>query len=166
MESMMQDLPMSTASREKGQCDGTAVLPFHEPVTLKEKQNNGGQTMSKASKEIISNMEFLIRELHKEWDRPGAVKASVCISMEEAGEVSRRIARHIEFMQNEIETQDMTFTESICKSRECYVVLRMAKKIKDMEDKTNKKGDKMEFVVALDKEELKLFKELIPDFFE
>ena len=28
------------------------------------------------------------------------------------------------------------------------------------------KGDKMEFVVALDKEELKLFKELIPDFFE
>jgi len=33
--------------------------------------------MGKQNKEIIDNMEFLMKELHKEWDRTGAVKASV-----------------------------------------------------------------------------------------
>lgn len=35
--------------------------------------------MGKQNKEIIDNMEFLMKELHKEWDRTGAVKASVFI---------------------------------------------------------------------------------------
>ena len=37
--------------------------------------------MGKQNKEIIDNMEFLMKELHKEWDRTGADKASVSISL-------------------------------------------------------------------------------------
>ena len=35
--------------------------------------------MGKQNKEIIDNMQFLMKELHQEWDRTGAVKASVFI---------------------------------------------------------------------------------------
>ena len=37
--------------------------------------------MKSDSTTIIKNMEFLMKELHKEWDRSGAPKASVFISI-------------------------------------------------------------------------------------
>ena len=37
--------------------------------------------MGKQKNEIVENMDFLMNELHKEWDRSGAVKASVFISL-------------------------------------------------------------------------------------
>ncbi len=33
--------------------------------------------MKSDSTTVINNMEFLVKELHKEWDRSGASKASV-----------------------------------------------------------------------------------------
>ena len=39
--------------------------------------------MKSDSTTVIKNMEFLVKELHKEWDRAGASKASVIISLEE-----------------------------------------------------------------------------------
>ena len=39
--------------------------------------------MKSDSTTVIKNMEFLVKELHKEWDRSGASKASVIISIEE-----------------------------------------------------------------------------------
>ena len=39
--------------------------------------------MKSDSTTVIKNMEFLVKELHKEWDRSGASKASVIISLEE-----------------------------------------------------------------------------------
>ena len=39
--------------------------------------------MTSDSTTVIKNMEFLVKELHKEWDRSGASKASVIISIEE-----------------------------------------------------------------------------------
>ena len=37
--------------------------------------------MKSDSTTVIKNMEFLVKELHKEWDRSGASKASVIISL-------------------------------------------------------------------------------------
>ena len=39
--------------------------------------------MKSDSTTVIKNMEFLVKELHKEWDRSGTSKASVIISLEE-----------------------------------------------------------------------------------
>ena len=39
--------------------------------------------MKSDSTTVIKNMEFLVKELHKEWDRSGASKASVIITLEE-----------------------------------------------------------------------------------
>ena len=116
--------------------------------------------MKKDSKEIVNDMEFLVNELHKEWDRSGVTKASVVISLEEVEEVNQVLLLRIAKTQELAEATEMTFKESMTLSRECYVLLRLVRKVKEKEDKTNKKAMDMEFSVPLDKEELNLFKEL------
>ena len=116
--------------------------------------------MGKQNKEIIDNMEFLMKELHKEWDRSGANKASVFISLDEVEEVNKTLLLRIAKQQKEAETGDITFKKSVKLSRECYILLRLARKIKAEEYKSYNNGNCYEFEVALDKEELKLFKEM------
>ena len=116
--------------------------------------------MGKQNKEIIDNMEFLMKELHKEWDRSGANKASVFISLDEVEEVNKTLLLRIAKQQKEAETGDITFKKSVKLSRECYILLRLARKIKAEEYKSYNNGTCYEFEVALDKEELKRFKEM------
>lgn len=116
--------------------------------------------MKNDGKEMVNDMKFLMKELHKEWDRSGATKASVVISLEEVEEVNQVLLLRIAKTQELTEAKEMTFKESVTLSRECYVLLRLARKIKAKEDKTNQKAMDLEFSVLLDKEELKLFKEL------
>lgn len=75
-------------------------------------------------------------------------------------EVNQVLLLRIAKTQELAEATEMTFKESMTLSRECYVLLRLARKIKGKEDKTNKKAVDLEISVPLDKEELKLFKEL------
>lgn len=116
--------------------------------------------MNRDGKEIVSNMELLMKELHKEWDRSGVTKASVIISIDKVEEVNKVLKMRIAKAQVLAEEKMMTFKENIFLSRDCYVLLRLARKIKVKEDKTNKKAMDLEFSVELDKEELKLFKEM------
>ena len=116
--------------------------------------------MNKDGKEIVNNMEFLMKELHKEWDRSGVTKASVVISIEEVEDVNKVLKMRIAKAQALAVDKMMTFKENILLSRDCYVLLRLARKIKAKEDKTNRKAMDLEFSVELDKEELKLFKEM------
>lgn len=116
--------------------------------------------MNRDGKEIVNNMELLMKELHKEWDRSGVTKASVIISIDKVEEVNKVLKMRIAKAQALAEEKMMTFKENIFLSRDCYVLLRLARKIKAKEDKTNKKAMDLEFSVELDKEELKLFKEM------
>lgn len=116
--------------------------------------------MKKDGKEIMDDMEFLVNELHKEWDKSGVTKASVVISLEEVEEVNQALLLRIATTQELAEAKEMTFKENMTLSRECYVLLRLARKIKNKEDKANQKAMDLEFSVPLDTEELKLFKEL------
>ena len=47
-------------------------------------------------KEIIKNMEYLIRLLHREWERSGRTKAEVSISTADWEEVRNRLVRKIQ----------------------------------------------------------------------
>lgn len=116
--------------------------------------------MNRDSKEIINNMEFLINELHKEWDISGITKAPVFVSFEKIEKVNKALIMRIAKTQALVEEEIKTFKESICLSKECYVLLRLARKIKAKEDKTEQKAMDLEFSVPLDKEELELFKEM------
>ncbi len=116
--------------------------------------------MEKKNKEITDNMEFLMKELHKEWDRSGANKASVFISLDEVEDVNRALLLRISKKQKEAEESYITFKQSVRLSRECYILLRLARKIKAEESRTYRNGTCYEFEVALDRDELKLFKKM------
>ncbi len=117
--------------------------------------------MSKTTENgVMKNMEFLVKELHKEWERSGDTKATVMIELEEVNEVNQTLAEKIMEKQNRIEEDDMTFKDSMLLSKENYILLRLAKKIKMQEDKTNAKALDLEFSVTLDKEEYKLFQSM------
>ena len=141
-------------------------LEYQKPVgTWHDRQTNNKKmedfNMSKlAGNDLMKDMEFLINELHKEWDRSGATKATVIIGIEEASEVKQTLAAKIMEKQELLEKDELSFKQSIGLSRENYVLLRLVKKIKAKEDKTNEKGLDMEFSVPLDKEEYKLFKSM------
>ena len=110
------------------------------------------------SKEVMKNMEFLMKELHKEWERSGITKATVIIQQEEVEPVNQVLIKKIAVQQEGLENDTMTFAQSIRLSKESYVLLRMIKKIKAKEDKMNSKSEGNELYVPMDKDELALYK--------
>ena len=113
-----------------------------------------------ANSEMMKNMEFLVKELHKEWDRSGVDKATVMIGIEEAPEVNETIMERIAKQQESIEGAEFTFKELMNLTRDNFVLLRVVRKIKSKDDKVKQKGLDYEFPVPLDKDELNLFKEM------
>ena len=111
----------------------------------------------KKTNSIDKTMEFLMSELHKEWDRTGATKASVFISLGGVDEVNKTLVATIMKRQEQAD-KAIDFKECVRLSKENYILLRLARKIKKEQDRTNKLALGLDFEVALDKEELKLFK--------
>ena len=68
----------------------------------------------KKTNSIDKTMEFLMSELHKEWDRTGATKASVLISLEEVEEVNKTLVATIMKRQ---EQADKGRAEAVASSR-------------------------------------------------
>lgn len=112
-------------------------------------------------KEIVKDMKHLVKLLHKEWERSGRTKAEVMITLDQSAAVNRRLAARIVEKQKQLEAEDKTFQQSMALSKENFVLLRVVKKIKKAEDKTNQKGIDSAYSVELDKEEYKLFMELV-----
>lgn len=112
-------------------------------------------------KEITADMEYLVKLLHKEWERSGKTKAEVTISLSDVTEVKKRMAKAIAEKQKQLENDSLTFQQSMELSKNNFVLLRLVKKVKKAEDKTNQKGLDLKFTVELDKEEYKLFTKMI-----
>lgn len=112
-------------------------------------------------KEITKDMEHLVKLLHKEWERSGKTKAEITINLSDAAEVKKRMAEAIAEKQKQLENDELTFQESMELSKNNFVLLRLVKKVKKAEDKTLKKGLDMDFTVELDKEEYKLFADIV-----
>lgn len=117
--------------------------------------------MGKQNKEILSNMEFLMKELHKEWDRSGADIASVFISLNNVEDINKAILLRISKQEKKAENGDITFKKCVKLSKECYVLLRLVRKIKTQEHKSYHNGTCYIIEIVLDKEELKLYEELL-----
>lgn len=117
--------------------------------------------MGKQKNEIVENMEFVMDELHKECDRSGATKASVFISLNDVEDMTKDAMVQIAKMQKSLENEEMTFKKSVKLSKDCYVMLRLLRKIKTEEHKSYHNGTCYVIEVKLDKEELKFFKKLL-----
>jgi hypothetical protein len=122
--------------------------------------------MKSDSTTVIKNMEFLVKELHKEWDRSGVAKTSVIISLDEVDGINEKLKEIIYKTQKALDEDELTFKQSIAKSKECYVLLRVVRKIAKKKDKCEKQAIDNEFAVELDKEELMLSKGLFAEMFK
>ena len=113
------------------------------------------------AKEIRKDMEYLVKLLHKEWERSGKTKAAVTVRLVDVPEIEKRMAGVIADKQKHLENEELTFKQSMELSKNNFVLLRLVKKVKKAEEKTVKKGLDTEFSVELDKEEYKLFVDIV-----
>lgn len=113
------------------------------------------------AKEVRKDMEYLVKLLHKEWERSGKTKAVVTVRLEDVPEIKKRMAGVIADKQKLLENEELTFKESMELSKNNFVLLRLVKKVKKAEEKTMKKGLDTAFSVELDKEEYKLFVDIV-----
>lgn len=113
------------------------------------------------AKEVRKDMEYLVKLLHKEWERSGKTKAAVTVRLVDVPEIEKRMAGVIADKQKQLENEELTFKQSMELSKNNFVLLRLVKKVKKAEEKTMKKGLDTEFSVELDKEEYKLFVDIV-----
>ena len=113
------------------------------------------------AKEVRKDMEYLVKLLHKEWERSGKTKAEVTVKLVDVREIESRMAKVIQDKQKQLDNEELTFKQSMELSKNNFVLLRLVKKVKKAEEKTVKKGLDTEFSVELDKEEYKLFVDIV-----
>ena len=109
---------------------------------------------------IEKNMEFLIKELQKEWDVSKETKHRVTISVEDARRVRIKVQQQIADMGEMLHSQsNMSFKESMKLCRANYVTLRVARKLIAGQNAAEAAGE-TEYTIAFDKEEFSCFRKL------
>ena len=109
---------------------------------------------------IEKNMEFLIKELQKEWDVSKETKHRVTISAKDARRVRIRVQQQIADMGEMLHSQsNMSFKESMKLCRANYVTLRVARKLIAGQNAAEESGE-VEYTIAFDKEEFSCFRKL------
>lgn len=109
---------------------------------------------------IEKNMEFLIKELQKEWDVSKETKHRVTISVKDARRVRIKVQQQIADMGEMLHSQsDMSFKESMKLCRANYVTLRVARKLISGQNAAEAAGE-AEYTIAFDKEEFRSFRKL------
>lgn len=109
---------------------------------------------------IEKNMEFLIKELQKEWDVSKETKHRVTISVKDARRVRIRVQQQVADMGEMLHSQsDMSFKESMKLCRANYVTLRVARKLIAGQNAAEAAGE-AEYTIAFDKEEFRSFRKL------
>ena len=118
--------------------------------------------MGKATgKETVKNMEHLVKLLHKEWELSGRTKAEVSIGITDRKEIGAKLTAEIGERQKQLENVEMDFKECMELSKENFVLLRLARKIKKAGERAERRENAVSFTVEMDKEEYKLFSTLI-----
>lgn len=126
---------------------------------MAEKENS---SKGASAKEIIKNMEYLIKLLHKEWERSGRTTAEAVIKTSDLLTVSKRTAAVIMERQARLETAEMTFKQGMELSRENFILLRLARKIEKADRRIEKNGaDTNEICIELDREEYRLLAKIM-----
>lgn len=112
-------------------------------------------------KEVLRNMEHLIKLLHKEWEQSGRTKAEVSMNLADVRTVKVRLVKMIQERQGQLEAERMNFNQSMELSKGNFILLRLAKKIRKAIENTERKETETSVMIELDKEEYKLFSVLI-----
>ena len=106
--------------------------------------------------EYEKNMEHMLKLLHDEWSRSGKNKSEVFLSKETTEKLAPMIRDATLLLQDLVDSDDVSFKDSMKYSQEAFIYYRIAKKVKKAYDKAAEGN----VVIALDKQELLRFKEL------
>lgn len=106
-------------------------------------------------------MEYVLKFLEREWERTGETKEVQVIGLREISLVNFEIERKIK-ENNEQLSLDISFRNSLKLTRENYVLLRLARKIKAEKDKADQDNQRW-FYVGLDVEEYELYMKITED---
>lgn len=98
--------------------------------------------------------------------KTGRGKSSVRIPYEKVEVISRKLNGIVYETQQSSDSDGLTFKQSIAKSKQCYVLLRIMRKIVKGKDKCERQAIDAEFMIELDREESKLFKEMFAELLE
>lgn len=105
------------------------------------------------------NMEFLMKELQKEWEKPKQVHKTLLVERKGMAAKKQVITESVDLYHKLMDGDDISFKEVVKMNRDCYVLLRLATKIVDA---YNKHIGEDYVSLALDKEEYTKYRELFP----
>ena len=106
-------------------------------------------------------MEYVLKFLEREWERTGETKEVQVIGLREISLVNFEIERKIKENKEQL-SLDISFRNSLKLTRENYVLLRLARKIKAEKDKADLDNQRW-FYVGLDVEEYELYMKITED---
>lgn len=118
--------------------------------------------MSKKNKmdKVLKNMEYLIRELQKEWDESKETKHTIMLSVDQAKVVRTKLQEHISYIGEMLEHDDvLSFKESMQFCKQNYVTLRLGRKLIAEHEKLKSSGEDV-MRLPLDREEYKAYREI------
>lgn len=118
--------------------------------------------MSKKNKmdKVLKNMEYLIRELQKEWDESKETKHTIMLSVDQAKVVRTKLQELITYIGEMLEHDDvLSFKESMQFCKQNYVTLRLGRKIIAEHEKLKSSGEDV-MRLPLDREEYKAYREI------
>lgn len=108
-------------------------------------------------------MEYVLKFLEREWERTGETKEVQVIGLREISLVNFEIERKIKENKEQL-SLDISFRNSLKLTRENYVLLRLARKIKAEKEKDKADQDNQRwFYVGLDVEEYELYMKITED---
>ena len=109
---------------------------------------------------VLKNMEYLIRELQKEWDESKETKHTIMLSVDQAKVVRTKLQEHITYIGEMLEHDDvLSFKESMQFCKQNYVTLRLGRKIIAEHEKLKSSGEDV-MRLPLDREEYKAYREI------
>lgn len=106
-------------------------------------------------------MEYVLKFLEREWEHTGETKEVQVIGLREISLVNFEIERKIKENKEQL-SLDISFRNSLKLTRENYVLLRLARKIKAEKDKADQDNQRW-FYVGLDVEEYELYMKITED---
>lgn len=106
-------------------------------------------------------MEYVLKFLEREWERTGETKEVQVIGLREISLVNFEIERKIKENKEQL-SLDISFRNSLKLTRENYVLLRLARKIKAEKDKADQDNQRW-FYVGLDVDEYELYMKITED---
>lgn len=106
-------------------------------------------------------MEYLLKLLHKEWERSGRTKKRVPMDAARLKETWAMLSAAVKDRQAQLEMGEKDLKQCMKLSRENFILLRLVRKIKKAGDKAERPDNGGFLMVEMDREEYRLFSALV-----